>query len=69
MAPLYSVRPAPDGWLVFDILTGEVLVLDGRLQSGLPFQEADALVDRLNGAAIGELLSAPANDPGAPRAS
>ena len=62
MAPLYSVRPGAGGWIVFDILTGDVLVLDGREQTDLSFQDADALVDQLNGAAIGELLSSPAND-------
>jgi len=57
MAPLYSLKPGSDGWLVYNVFTLEVLVLDGREQAGLTEQQADAIVDRLNYIAVEQLVS------------
>jgi hypothetical protein len=62
MAPLYSVSPKADGWVVYDVNTGFVLVLDGEEQSGLSFEEAERVADQLNSAAIDKLMSSVAND-------
>jgi hypothetical protein len=57
MAPLYSLKPADKGWMVYDVFTGQVLVLDGREQSGLTEAEAEAVVGRLNYVAVEQLVS------------
>ncbi len=64
MAPLYSVSPKDDGWVVYDVHTGRVLVRDGEALSGLSFEEAERLADQLNNQAIENLVSSAANDHG-----
>jgi hypothetical protein len=66
MAPLYSVKPVHGGWLVFDVLTGHVLTMDGRQQTGLSLEQAEQLVGRLNYRAVFELVTSAANDPDEP---
>ncbi len=61
MAPLYSVKPAANGWLVYNVFTGHVLVVDGREQAGLTLEQAEAVADGLNYKAVKQLVSA-AND-------
>ena len=63
MAPLYSVKPADGGWLVYNVFTGHVLVIDGREQADLTLEQAEAVVRPLNYKAVEQLVSA-ANDPG-----
>ena len=58
MGPLYSVRPAEGGWLVYDVFTGHVLVVDGREQTSLTLEQAEAVVDRLNYQAVEQLVAA-----------
>jgi hypothetical protein len=48
MTVQYDTRRDDDGWTVFDRRTGSVVVLQGACQSGLPWIEADDLVERLN---------------------
>jgi len=62
MDPLYSLRPADNGWSVFNVFTGAVLVVDGREQTGLTFELAEAVVDELNYRAVEQLVSSAAND-------
>jgi hypothetical protein len=59
MAPLYSLKPDKSGWLVYNVFTLEVLVMDGREQAGLTEEQADAIVDRLNHIAVEQLVSSP----------
>jgi hypothetical protein len=62
MPPFYSVKPVQGGWLVFDVLTGNVLTLDGLEQTGLSLEQAESLVERLNYRAVYELVCSAAND-------
>ncbi len=48
MTVQYDTRRDDLGWTVFDRWTGQVVVLLGADQSGLPWTEADDLVGRLN---------------------
>jgi hypothetical protein len=48
VAARYDIREDPDGWSVFDIWTGEVVVIAFALQSGMDIQDADELADLLN---------------------
>ena len=66
MPPLYSVKPVHGGWLVFDVLSGNVLTMDGQAQTGLSLEQAETLVSRLNYWAVYELVTSPANDPDEP---
>ena len=45
----YDLRKEPDGtWTVFEIATGQPVVVSGMLSTGLTGEEADDLVDLLN---------------------
>ncbi len=66
MPPLYSVKPVHGGWLVFDVLSGDVLTMDGQAQTGLSLEQAEQLVLRLNYRAVYELVITAANDRGEP---
>jgi hypothetical protein len=57
MAPLYSLKSVDDGWLVYNVFTHEVLVLEGREQSGLTEEQAESVVGRLNYVAVEQLVS------------
>jgi hypothetical protein len=48
MAARYDIREDLEGWSVFDIWTGEVVVIAFALQSGMDVQDADELADLLN---------------------
>jgi hypothetical protein len=46
----YDMRKEPDGsWTVFDIFTGQPAVVDDVQMVNLEIEEADDLVDLLNG--------------------
>jgi hypothetical protein len=48
-APIqYDFRRDAAGWTVFDRWTGQIVVLGGFQQCGLPLLAAQDLVDRLN---------------------
>jgi hypothetical protein len=57
MAPLYSLKSVDDGWLIYNVFTREVLVLEGRVQSGLAEEQAESIVRRLNYIAVEQLVS------------
>jgi hypothetical protein len=61
MAPLYSLKPADSGWLVYEVFTRKVLVVDGREQVGLTEQQAESIVVRLNYIAVEQLVSSTAD--------
>jgi hypothetical protein len=44
----YDIRRDEAGWSVFDRWTGQVVILQGAVQSGLPEVDAGDLADRLN---------------------
>lgn len=48
MAIQYDLRRDPAGWSVFDRWTGEIVVIAGALQTGLPWRDAQALIARLH---------------------
>jgi hypothetical protein len=48
MTVQYDTRRDDLGWTVFDRWTGRVVVLQGADQVGLPWADADDLVERLN---------------------
>jgi hypothetical protein len=49
MAIRYDMRREPDGWTVYDIWTGWPAVIAGVPQTELEMEDADDLVDLLNG--------------------
>jgi hypothetical protein len=49
MAIRYDMRHEPEGWTVYDIWTGWPAVIAGVLQIELEMEDADDLVDLLNG--------------------
>ena len=44
----FDIRSGPNGWTIFDRTTGKPAVVDGVVAEGLPFDDADDLVDLLN---------------------
>jgi hypothetical protein len=44
----FDIRPDPDGWTIYDRDTNEPAVVDGLTSVGLPYADADELVDLLN---------------------
>jgi hypothetical protein len=48
MTMQYDARRDRHGWTVFDRWTGQSVVLDRALQSGLAWPDAEMLLDRLN---------------------
>jgi hypothetical protein len=48
MASRYDIREDSEGWSVFDIWTGEVVVIAFTPQTGMEVQDADELADLLN---------------------
>jgi thiamine biosynthesis lipoprotein ApbE len=44
----FDIRPDPQGWTIFDRMTGEPAVVDGVSAVGLSYEDADELADRLN---------------------
>jgi hypothetical protein len=44
----FDIRPDPDGWTIYDRDTNEPAVVDGLASVGLPYGDADELVDLLN---------------------
>ena len=44
----FDIRPDQDGWTIYDRTTGEPAVIDGFVSEGIPFHDADDLVDLLN---------------------
>jgi len=48
MLARYDIRPDSEGWSVFDIWTGEPVVIAFMPQTGIDIQDADELADALN---------------------
>ncbi|GAB4073131.1 hypothetical protein KHC28_00060 [Ancylobacter sonchi] len=46
----YKVRREDDGWTAFDIFTGQPAVVNDVPLVGMDIEEADDIVDQLNGA-------------------
>ena len=44
----FDIRPDQNGWTIFDRATGRPAVIEGIVSVGLPFDDADDLVDLLN---------------------
>ena len=44
----FDIREDPQGWTIYDRLTNEPAVVEGCVSVGLPFKDADELVDLLN---------------------
>ncbi len=44
----FDIRPDPNGWTIYDRITGQPAVVDGFVPEGLTFEDADDLVDLLN---------------------
>jgi hypothetical protein len=44
----FDIRPDQAGWTIYDRTTGEPAVVAGFVSEGLPFDDADDLVDLLN---------------------
>lgn len=42
------IREDPQGWTIYDRLTNEPAVVEGYISVGLPYKDADELVDLLN---------------------
>lgn len=54
----YDIRKEDDDtWTVFDIFTGAPAIAEGEILAGLEMEDADDLVDLLNGIYIGERSS------------
>jgi len=47
MAQRYDIREDDDGWTVFDLFTGQPVVIAKILQTALNLQDADELVELL----------------------
>ena len=43
-----DIRPDQNGWTIYDRVTGRPAVIEGLVSVGLPFDDADDLVDLLN---------------------
>lgn len=43
----YDLRPDSEGWTVFDVWTGEPVVIELTPQTGLDIQDADELAELL----------------------
>lgn len=48
MSIRYGIREDDAGWSVYDVWTGETVVIELEVQSGLEIQDADDLADKLN---------------------
>ena len=44
----FDIRPDRTGWTIYDRTTNRPAVVDGFMSVGLPFDDADDLVDLLN---------------------
>lgn len=44
----FDIRPDQNGWTIYDRVTGRPAVIEGLVSVGLPFDDADDLVDLLN---------------------
>jgi hypothetical protein len=48
MSARYNIRPDPDGWTVYDTVTGSPAAVNDATQIGLSLEDADDLADLLN---------------------
>jgi len=48
MRARYDIRPDPDGWTVYDTVTGMPAAVNDATQIGLSLEDADDLADLLN---------------------
>lgn len=48
MSQRYDIREDGEGWTVFDLFTGEPVVIDMVPQTGLDIQDADQLAELLD---------------------
>jgi hypothetical protein len=48
MSVRYDIREDDAGWSVYDVWTGETVVIELEVKSGLDIQDADDLADKLN---------------------
>ena len=48
MAQRYDIREDGEGWTVFDLFTGEPVVINMVTQTGLDIQDADELAELLD---------------------
>jgi hypothetical protein len=48
MRARYDIRPDPDGWTVYDTVTGSPTAVKDVTQTGLSLEDADDLADLLN---------------------
>jgi hypothetical protein len=48
MRARYDIRPDPDGWTVYDAVTGLPAAVNDVTQIGLSLEDADDLADLLN---------------------
>ena len=44
----FDIREDQHGWTIYDRLTNEPAVVEGYISVGLPYKDADELVDLLN---------------------
>jgi hypothetical protein len=49
MPQRYDIREDREGWTVFDLFTGEPVVISAVPQTGLEIQDADELAELLDG--------------------
>lgn len=54
MSQRYDIRREVGGWSVFDIFTGETVVIEGVPQTGLDIQDADELAELLDHPAMAQ---------------
>ncbi|HEY1926409.1 MAG TPA: hypothetical protein VGG92_03005 [Caulobacteraceae bacterium] len=52
MARRYDIREDTEGWTVFDLFTGEPVVIEMVTQTGLDIQDADELAELLDHRAL-----------------
>jgi hypothetical protein len=48
MSARYDIREDDAGWSVYDVWTGQAVVIEFELKTGLDIQDADDLADKLN---------------------
>lgn len=48
MGARYAIRLDTEGWTVFDTLSDRAVVIGGRKQQALEFDDADKLAEKLN---------------------
>jgi hypothetical protein len=48
MSARYNIRPDPDGWTVYDTVTGFPAAVNDVIPAGLSLEDADDLADLLN---------------------